>query len=1171
LAVDVISAAGLPVTLADRYLLQSGTVQLTGIQALVRAVIDRRRADAAAGFDTAAFVSGYPGSPLGGLDQELAGNRALLDEQRIVHVPGQNEELAATAVWGSQVASHFGSRLDGVLGVWYGKNPGLDRATDALRHANWIGTGSRSGGLVIVGDDPAAKSSSIPNTSEMALADLGMPTFYPANVADILRLAAEAIRLSRATGLLSALKIVTNVADSSQTVRLDEIAACVMSADLGPGYRPMLLSPGNTAALERSLHERLGAVAALLCRDHLNRWHGDPRAWLGVVAAGKPYLDLVQAFRELGITDLASVGVRVLKLDVIWPLDRARVAEFAAGLSEILVVEEKRPFIEEHLRAALYGLPGAPAITGKYDEHGAPLVPSAGETDAAVLAPVLVSRLSQRIDAGRFRQSTARLAGLAGRPLPVLASRPPAFCSGCPHSRSTDVPDPGAIVGAGTGCHAIVLFDRTGAKGRVDLVTQMGGEGAQWVGVAPFAADQQHFVQNMGDGTFYHSGQLAIRFAVAAGLRCTFKILVNNAVAMTGGQDVVGATSVALLTRTLEADGVRRTVVTADDPARYRGVRLAGNAVFRARNRLGDAQVELAREPGVTVVVHDQQCAAERRRLRKRGLAAPAPFRVVINERVCEGCGDCGRKSGGCMSLRTVDTEFGAKTQIHDPSCNADYSCLEGDCPAFITVRGTPEPARVRYPAIDLPEPDTGLSSPVRIRMAGIGGLGVVTASQIVAMATMLDGHVALGVDQTGLAQKGGVVVSDLLLSAESRPAPMRGEVGGVDVLLAFDLVAATQPASLQGVDPARTVWVAASSAVPTAGMTGRPDAPALPVESMLRLVQDSAGRPPAALLDAATLARRLFADDMPASIIAVGTAFQLGLIPVSGRSMADALRLHAANAEVNLAAFAWGRAAAVDASYVETATAYPAAAETATGGEPGSEPLPGWPHPGWPLPGWPLPGWLGERAEAAGFPESLARCVAIRADDLAGYQNRRYAADYVAFVEQAYRAAGRDIAEVVATQLHRLMAYKDEYEVARLHLLGTERARATAGLRPGARVYWHLHPPLLRSLGRKNKIAVGPAFAPVFRVLHAARALRGTPIDVFGMTRMRRAERALIPEYRQLAERALTVLTPDNRELVAELLGAAGQIRGYESIKEASMARYRERVEDLWNRLRSE
>lgn len=1144
MAADVVSAHGLPVTLADRYQLQSGTVHLTGIQALVRAVIDRRRADAAAGFHTAAFVSGYPGSPLGGLDQELVRNRALLDEHRIVHVPGQNEELAATAVWGSQLASHFGSRLDGVLGVWYGKNPGLDRATDALRHANWIGTGSRSGGLVIVGDDPLAKSSSIPNPCEMSLADLGMPTFYPADVQDILRLAAEAVRLSRATGLLSALKIVTNVADSSQTLRLDEIAACAGSSDRGPGYRPMLLSPGNTASLETSLHERLAAVGPNLCRDHLNQWHGDPRAWLGVVAAGKPYLDLVQTLRELGISDLADVGVRVLKLDVIWPLDRAQVAAFADGLSEILVIEEKRPFIEEQLRSALYGVPGAPRIIGKYDQAGARLVPSAGETDTTVLGPILVGRLGQRIDTEPYQRNLSRLTGLTSRSLPVLAGRPPAFCPGCPHNRSTEVPDPSAIVGAGTGCHAIVLFDRTGAKGQVDLVTQMGGEGAQWVGIAPFVDEKQHFVQNMGDGTFYHSGQLAVRFAVAARLHCTIKILVNNAVAMTGGQDVVGAMSVAMLTQALEADGVSRTIVTADDPSRYRRVRLARNAVLRERGQLLDAQSDLAREPGVTVLVHDQQCAAERRRLRRRGRAEPAPFRVVINERVCEGCGDCGRKSG-CVSVRRVDTEFGAKTQIHGPSCNADYSCLEGDCPSFMTVRGEPAQVQVRHPDIDLPEPDSALPSPVRIRMAGIGGTGVVTVSQVLATAAMLQGRVALGVDQTGLAQKGGVVVSDLLISDHSCPAPVRSQVGGVDVLLAFDLVAATQPANLAGVDPARTVCLVASSAVPTAGMVGRPDAPALPVEGMLRLVEDTIGRPPAAVLDAAALAEELFGDDMPANVIMLGAAFQLGLLPVSRQSIEDALRLNGTNVVINLAAFAWGRASAADAAYVKAAA----------GGDRERDPL---------------PGWLAARVAAAGLPESLARSVASRAGDLADYQNPRYATDYLGFVETVFRAAGQDVADVVATQLHRLMAYKDEYEVARLHLLGAERARATEGMRPGARVYWHLHPPLLRSLGRKQKIVLGPSFTPALRMLRAARVLRGTPLDVFGMTAMRRLERALISEYRELTTRAVGALTSDNRDLVIEMLAAADLIRGFESVKEAGVERYRDRVEQLWTRLRA-
>ena len=1137
------------VALSDKYDLDRGRIFLTGVQALVRLLLEQRRADRAAGLKTAALVSGYQGSPLAGFDREVARLGEDLRRESIFHVPGLNEELAATAVWGSQLANNLpGPRYDGVLGVWYGKAPGLDRAADALRHGNWVGCGPRGGAVALVGDDPSSKSSTLPSASEGLLADLAMPTLYPGTVADVLEVGRHAFELSRASGLWTAIKVVTNVADAVGTAELPDEPFSPRRPEIDPltAHRPTgdLLAP-FTLDLERSLFEvRIPRAIEYARANELNRVTlSGPDDWLGIAAPGKSYFEVRQAFSDMGLdeAELRRLGVRLLKISMPWPLDAETVREFARGLDEVLVVEEKRGFCEAQVKEGLYRVPGAPRVVGKLDEEGRPLLPATGELDAVQIAGAIVARLAQRADVAGLRERVERRRALRDRPAVPIggASRTPFFCSGCPHNRSTLAPDDSAV-GIGIGCHTMVLLNPEG-KGRLAGVTQMGGEGAQWVGMSPFT-EMAHFVQNLGDGTFHHSGSLAVRFAVAAGVNITFKLLYNRAVAMTGGQDVEGAIDVPELTRMLEAEGVRRIIVTSDEPRDY-AKRLAPIAEFRDRSALLAAQEELAATPGVTVLIHDQECAAELRRLRRRGKAPDPDMRVAINERVCEGCGDCGEKSS-CLSVQPVETEFGRKTQIHQPSCNKDFSCLDGDCPSFITVVGA-KPAGSRspqMPEVELPEPELRVpADDFRLRMAGIGGTGVVTVNQVLGMAARIDGKHVSGLDQTGLSQKGGPVISDLRISEAFPVGSPKTPAGGADLYLAFDLLTATGVSSIAATDPERTVVVASTGAVPTGQMVtdtrlGFPE-----LSELLDRIESSTRPGENFYLDAEALAMRLFDDHLPANMLAVGAAYQWGALPVSAEAIEQAIRLNGAGVEKNLAAFAWGRACVVSPDLVEELTRPPA--PDAGVREPTAE----------------------ERELIAPFADSeeLAALLRVRIPELTDYQSLEYAREYADFLAEVRAAESRlrrgdAITAAVARHLFKLMAYKDEYEVARLHLLAAERAKLEETFGEGARFYWNLHPPLLRALGLRRKLRFGRWFAPVLRTLRRGRRLRGRALDPFGHTRVRRTERALIGEYRDAVRRALAVLDDENRDDVLALCELPDLVRGYEEIKLRNVERYR-------------
>ena len=1117
-------------SLSDRYHSLDGEILCTGIQALVRVPLDQLRADRRAGAQTAAFVSGYQGSPLGGYDRELHAQHALATELGLVHAPALNEELGATAVMGSQVVNTLpGHRYDGVVGVWYGKAPGLDRAGDAIRHANWAGT-SRLGGVVaLVGDDPACKSSTLPSRSDVVLEALGLPVLYPGNVQDALDLGLHAIAMSRASGLWTAMKIVTPVADGSGVVEVhpDRIRPVVPVIEVdGAPWVPTLtgkVGPPYSIRLEAEvLGTRREMALRYITANRINRLRTEPAtAWLGIIAAGYLAEQVVEALGTLGLTldDAAGLGIRLLHLGAIHPVDADVVRRLADGCETVLVVEDKLAHLETLVRDALYPLAQRPEVVGKLDAAGAALVPFTGMLDAAALREPLRRVLSARLDPQRLVPAPVK------RGLSIIinpdAVRSPYFCSGCPHSTGTKVPE-GSLVGAGIGCHGMVGFPGYTDRGEVMGSAQMGGEGSQWIGMAPFL-DTPHMFQNVGDGTYFHSAQLSVQAAIAAGVDMTFKLLYNAAVAMTGGQDATGLLPVPQVAAKLLAEGVREIIITTDDTDKYRRVRLVDGATVRHRDDIIEAQEHLRTVAGVTVLIHDQQCAAEKRRDRKRGLIVTPKQRVVIDERICEGCGDCGVQSN-CLSLQPVDTPFGRKTTVDQASCNLDTTCIKGDCPAFVTV--TPSAAGKRLS----PTPPTDLAEPRRvvpavgavIRMPGIGGTGVVTVNQLLAAAAKIDGIDASAVDQTGLSQKAGPVVSTISLGEP--------EAGHVDVLVAFDLLGAVTVANLQGLDQ-RSVVIASTTITPTGRMVGRVAEAGPDVSQYRRELDDRTDATQNRYADAGALAVGLLGTGVAANVVLLGIAYQAGALPMSAAAIEQSIELNGTAVEANLCAFRWGRAWALD----------PAAVERVAGMASVAVP----PH---------------AFAEFAADPKVrgiVARCH----EDLTAYQNRGYADRYLVRVRRCFEVeqrAGGDgsFTRTVAHQLHRVMAYKDEYEVARLALDGRDRLDRALGS-PVDSVTYHLHPPALRAMGMRRKLRLQRSAGPSFRVLRAMRRVRGTALDPFGRAAMRRAERALAADYAELVDDLAGSLSAANGPEAARIVGLVDMVRGYEAVKERNLAAY--------------
>ena len=1120
-------------TLKDRYEALEGEILVTGIQALARAPIDQMRADRAAGHKTAAFISGYQGSPLGGYDRELLLNQALLDEYGIVLRPGINEELAATSVVGSQlVSTRPNAKVEGVAGYWYGKAPGLERAGDAIRHGLFAGTAPLGGVLALIGDDPACKSSTVPSRSDAVVGAFGFPFLDPGTMQDVLDLSRHGIEMSRACGLWVGLKVVTAVADGTGHANIDPSRLNPIIPQLerdGKPWRPMLsgfvTAPNSLVQEAEIFGPRIEIAAKYIEANHLNfEVVSTPNAWLGIVASGYTLELVLSALKVLGLDAgrAAELGIRILKLRAIHPLETGAIRSLAKGVGTVLVVEEKRAYIETLVRDALYASQDRPAVIGKCDATGEPLIGDVGALTVETLVEPLRRVLLTNISAERLTQPRKRTT--ISLKVSTDAVRTAYFCSGCPHNTSTVVPE-GSLVGIGIGCHGMVGTASNGNRGEFTGITQMGGEGTHWIGMSPFV-DTPHMFQNLGDGTFFHSGQLAIQAANAAGVNITYKILYNAAVAMTGGQDATGLLSVPQVAAKLIAEGVKEIVITTDEPEKYKGAKLAPKVTVRHRDQLIEVQERLAKVSGVTVLIHDQQCAAEKRRDRKRGLLPIPTTKVVIDHRVCEGCGDCGVQSN-CLSLEPLDTEYGRKTKIDQASCNLDRSCVKGDCPAFVTVVPSKQPRkRLDTSSLDsLPEPKLLVPSDgMTIRMPGIGGTGVVTVSQMLLAAAKIAGVSATSIDQTGLSQKAGPVVSTITIG---NPNPAQ-----VHLLLGFDLLTSVTAYNVEGLDPAWSHVVASSHITPTGRMIGKVASANLDTTPYRNELNSRSAAATNLYPNAARLAIGLLGSGVTANTLMLGVAYQAGLIPISATAIEQAIELNGTAVDANRSAFRWGRRWVIDPTGVD---ALAAGATEAPADRSGLEDL-------------------GD--------DALVELVAKRRRDLRAYQNDKYALQYVTVVRRANvasKAAGADdsFTRTVAEQLYRVMAYKDEYEVARLLGDGKERVEWALG-GPVESMTWNLHPPMLRSWGMKNKLKFGPRTKPVMQGLAAMKKLRGTAADPFGRALVRQEERQLIVDYTALVDSLLPRLSTDTAG-ATKIAALVEQVRGFEHVKMRNLAAYKE------------
>ncbi|MEJ1160232.1 indolepyruvate ferredoxin oxidoreductase family protein [Prosthecomicrobium sp. N25] len=1126
------------VSLDDKYDLGVDTVFVSGTQALVRLALLQKERDRRAGLNTAGYVTGYRGSPLGGLDQQFQKAAAVLAPADVVFQPAINEDLAATALWGTQQLEVRGQgRFDGVFGIWYGKGPGVDRTGDVFRHANLAGTSPHGGVLVLMGDDHTCESSTTAHHSEYAMQDAMIPVLNPAGVQEILDYGLLGWALSRYAGVWVGLKCVKDTVESTAVVdgRADRVAPVTPAEHVLPADGLWLRPQDHPLAQEARLHEeKIPAVLAWLKANRLDRIvHAGGRSpRLGVVAAGKSHLDVVQALDELGIDEVAAadLGLRVLKVACTWPLEPTGILAFAEGLEQIVVVEEKRPLIETQIKEILYGRPKAPSIVGKRDEEGRWLFPSKGALDPNEIAVAIAERLLRHRESPGIRAALDRLrtAQAVLRATRDVAARTPYFCAGCPHNTSTRVPE-GHRAYAGIGCHFMAQWMDRSTEG----YTHMGGEGANWIGEAPFSKET-HVFQNLGDGTYNHSGSLAIRAAKAAGVTMTYKILYNDAVAMTGGQRVDGAPSVADVARQVWAEGARRVAVVTDEPDKYPpNAGFPPSTTIDHRDDLDRVQRELAATPGLTVLIYDQTCAAEKRRRRKRGTFPDPDRRVIVNELVCEGCGDCGVQSN-CVAIAPVETEFGTKRQIDQSACNKDFSCLKGFCPSFATVEG----ARVRRDAAGavsadlLPEPErVPLDRVQSIVVTGIGGTGVVTIGAVLGMAAHLEGLGVGIIDMAGLAQKGGAVTSHIRLAPRPEDiGAIRIAAGGADLILGCDLVVTASAKVLATIDPQRTSVVVNTHETMTGDFTRRADF-SLPTERLIRSIRERAGPGRSRFAEATRIATALLGDSIAANMFMLGYAWQLGGVPLGRASIEEAIRMNGAGVAMNLAAFALGRQAAVDPAAVEAAV---------------------------------LPRAAG--LEHRRLSETAEEAIQRRAAHLEAYQDRDYADRYRRRVDAVRAAEARvspqasGLTLAAAKGLFRMMAIKDEYEVARLYTDGRFAAQLAEAFASWDRVELHLAPPLLARTdprtGRPRKTAFGPWMLRILRVLAGLRGFRGTALDPFGYTAERRMERRLLAAYETLLDDIVRELTPENHADAVVLAGYAEAIRGFGPVKAAAVER---------------
>jgi indolepyruvate ferredoxin oxidoreductase len=1130
--------AGLPpVTLEDKYCFTEGRVFMSGVQALVRLPLVQQARDKAAGLNTGGFISGYRGSPLGTYDQELWRAKKMLAERNIVFVPGVNEELGATAVWGSQhVGMRPGATVDGVFGIWYGKGPGLDRAMDVLKHANAAGTSPNGGVLAIVGDDHGAKSSTLPHQSDHNFQAAFVPFLAPASVHEFVEYGLLGLAMSRFAGTWVGFKATADTVETSATIDLANEARQIIIPDFDFPAGGVHIRGGDIWREEDTRLQRYKGFAAMAFAraNHIDRvvWQ-TPRPRFGIVTTGKAFADTMEALDELGINArvAAEIGLRVYKVGMPWPLEPDGIRAFAEGLEEVLVIEEKREFIEHQLRWQLYNWRESvrPRVVGKQDEHGQWLLSPDNELTPGVIANVIAARIQKYHDTDRIRATLNFFADQSDKSDAFVTpiKRTPYFCSGCPHNTSTKPPE-GSRALAGIGCHIMALW-----MDRAETFTQMGGEGVTWVGEAPFTTEN-HVFANLGDGTYFHSGLLAIRQSIAAGVNITYKILYNDAVAMTGGQKHDGELGVDQIAAQMVAEHARKVAVLTEDMARYNGVTLPAGVRLLDRSALPAIQEEFAATPGCTIIVFDQTCAAEKRRRRKRKLMEDPKKRVFINSAVCEGCGDCSVQSN-CVSVEPLETEFGRKRRINQSSCNKDYSCLKGFCPSFVEVEGAEikKSASNAFDLSGLPEP--AIPAPghgYNIMVTGIGGTGVLTVSALLGTAGHLEGLASTTADMAGLAQKGGAVYSHVRLAAKNDDLlSPRIIAGGADLVLACDAVVAADKPTQTLMIPTRTAVVANADIAPTADFVRNRDLDfrSAQVENAIR----AASNPNACdFIAADTIAVALMGDAIAANILVMGYAWQKGLIPLQRASIEAAIELNGVAVDFNKRAFGLGRLLAV------------------------------------------RPDTVAELVEAARGPaaeppaRSLDDVIARRTTDLTAYQDAAYAARFSTLVGKARAKGGDGFADAVARSYYKLLAYKDEYEVARLYSDGRFRAAFDAQFAGGTpRVM--LAPPLLSRLdpatGRPKKISFGPWVFSAFGVLAKLKGLRGTALDMFGYTAERRGERADIAAFETEVDRLLAGMTDANVGLATAIVRLPIDVRGFGPVKDAARETVAARHTALW------
>jgi indolepyruvate ferredoxin oxidoreductase len=1125
------------VALDDKFDLGKERIFLSGAQAVIRMLLMQRERDRRAGLNTAGFVSGYRGSPLGGLDLQLWKAKDQLKQADVVFQPGLNEELAATAVWGTQQAELLGEgRYDGVFSLWYGKGPGVDRSGDVFRHANLAGSSRHGGVLALMGDDHNAESSTNAHATEFLFVDTMMPILNPAGVQELIDYGLYGYAMSRFAGTWAAIKCVKDNIESTASVdaSLDRLNIVIPEFDMPPGglnIRNELDQLGQ----EARLHEyKRAAASAFILANKLNHtvYSGGRNAKIGIITVGKSYLDVRQALDDIGIDEKRAneIGVRLFKVGCPWPLDLEHIADFVRGLETVIVVEEKRSLIEVQVRENLYNTAMHPTVIGKKDERGDWLFPAKGALDPNDIAIALGERIlkaigpSEEIAAkvSRLKQFQAMLADTQD-----VGSRTPFFCSGCPHNSSTKVPD-GSIAAAGIGCHFMALWMDRSTVG----FTAMGGEGAQWVGQAPFSK-RDHIFQNLGDGTYNHSGTLALRFALASSANITYKILYNDAVAMTGGQPHEGNLTVDMIARQVRAEGVDRIAVVTDEPGKYAGhVEFPAGATIHHRDDLDLVQRELRDVKGVSVLLYDQTCAAEKRRRRKRGTFPDPDKRVIINELVCEGCGDCGVQSN-CVSIQPVETEFGRKRRIDQSSCNKDFACVNGFCPSFVTVHG----AKIRKaegiagrsnPLDGVPEPkqfpiDEGWSSIID----GVGGTGVVTVGAILGMAAHLEGKGCGMIDMAGLAQKGGSVFTHVRIAKTPEDInAIRVSAGKADLILGCDLVVSGAKKVLAAVREGHTIFVANTAEI-MPGEFARSADFSLPTERLKKVIREAAGDNHAHFFDATRTATALFGNSLGANMFMLGFGFQHGGLPLSAEAVEKAIELNGEAVAMNVAAFRWGRRAAHEPEFVRGLVSQP--------------------------------GEAGGKREIA---QTLDDIIARRVEFLTAYQNAAYArrySDRIAALRAAEAKASQGstvVTEAAAKNLFKLMAIKDEYEVARLYTDGSFLRQLTKQFQDYDRLEFHLAPPIMgrrTTDGKPRKSSFGPWMMKGFRILAGLKGLRGSPLDVFGYTAERRMERALLARYEKDLDLIQTSLVAEKIEAATALASVPALIRGYGHVKAAS------------------